>query len=565
MNGFSDIPRHDFSEDKFRLLFEAGRQLSSTLEIQEVFERLRSIVSRAMPCDGIIVSSFDPSTQLITCEYAYSGGQVIDASALPPLKLSPQGGVGMQSEVIRTAKPMMFGDVAERVSDKRGTFMHVASDGTVRDLKESSPPPTQCALMTPVMLEGEVRGVVQVMTDQASAYTGSDLELLQGIVFLLGAAVQNAKIYQQKQHELAERLKAEQALRESEARYRFLSEAGPGFTWSTDADFNPVVMSQKWLEFVGKSREEIERDGWTSLIHPDDLPALKAEFQNARDRKQEFNCRHRILGADGSYHWVQSRARPLLDENSALQGWCGLSLDIADQRRAEQELESKVRDRTRQLEAANHEMEGFTYSVSHDLRGPLRAIMATSLILKEDYGDLLPADAKDQLERQARAASKMGQLIDDLLRLSRIGRQEMGRQRVNLSRMVQELVAELRAPVELRVDPDLEADADPKLVRLALQNLVENSVKFSGKRETPVVEFGRAPDGSFFIRDNGIGFDMQYSHRMYLPFERLVSDAEYPGTGIGLANVKRIVERHGGSIWAESREGDGATFYFTLS
>ncbi|MEA2552734.1 MAG: hypothetical protein QOJ65_910, partial [Fimbriimonadaceae bacterium] len=198
-------------EERYRLLFEAGHQLTSTLDPTAVCERLRSLVSRAMPCDGIIVSSYDGLEGLIRCEYAYSGGQVLDAVSLPPLPLGPPGS-GMQSEVIRTGKPMLFGDVERRVQSSKTKYVLALADGTVRDLSKSSPVPTQCALMVPVMLDGDVTGVVQVMTDTPGAYGPEHLELLEGIVLMLGAAIQNSKLYSKVNQELAERLKAEQAL-----------------------------------------------------------------------------------------------------------------------------------------------------------------------------------------------------------------------------------------------------------------------------------------------------------------------------------------------------------------
>lgn len=229
-------------------------------------------------------------------------------------------------------------------------------------------------------------------------------------------------------------------------------------------------------------------------------------------------------------------------------------------------LEKRVQDRTADLQAALQEMEGFTYTISHDLRAPLRAIIANCRLLEEDYGAILPAPAHRHLERQADAARKLAVLIDDLLRLSRIGRQALHRVEVDLTGMAEEIVAELRAsqptPTFI-VAPNLRTQADPSLLRLALTNLFENAAKFSRRDVDAVVEFG-AQEGAFFVRDNGIGFDPVYAERIFLPFERLHRDAEYPGTGIGLANVRRIVERHGGKVWANATPNAGATFSFRI-
>jgi PAS domain S-box-containing protein len=551
-------------EERYRLLFEAGQQLSSTLDSATVCERLRNLVSRVMPCDGIIVSSYDSSDNLIRCEYAFSGGSLLNAAALPALPLSPPGS-GMQSEVIRSGKPMRFGDVAQRVKDPRGQFMHVRSDGSTRDLKDSEPPPTQSAIMVPVLLDGHVTGVVQVMTDQSGAYSDDQLELLEGLVLLLGAAIQNSKLFAKVNTELFERQKAEEALRESEAKFRFIAEAGPGYTWVANADFGLTYANHRWLELLGKSLDEMSGLGWQPIVHQDDLGTLLHSWNLAKSELKEWSCRHRILLPSGAVRWVHSRAQPHLNTVGELHEWFGLTVDIAEQKRTEAELEQRVRERTEELEAANREMEGFTFSVSHDLRGPLRAIMSTSMILKEDFSGALPDEAKDQLERQARAARKLGDLIDDLLKLSRLARQEVRKEPLDLSAMADEILSEHRDHIKFEIARDLHAKADAKLIALALQNLLDNCVKFTRTASEAEITVGQREDGAFFVRDNGIGIDMRYAQKLFLPFERLVLDSEYPGTGIGLANVRRIIDRHGGRVWAESDGlGTGATFYFTL-
>jgi signal transduction histidine kinase len=230
-------------------------------------------------------------------------------------------------------------------------------------------------------------------------------------------------------------------------------------------------------------------------------------------------------------------------------------------------LEQRVADRTAELQRMNVEAEGFSYSISHDLRAPLRAIGATSRMLLTDYAESLPPDAVEKLQRQVDAANRLAVLIDDLLHLSRLSRQEMRWDRVDLSALASEVARDLEGQAQARgvrfcIDSDLYARGDSLLLKFVLLNLMQNAVKFSvnGGR----VSVGQREDGVFFVKDQGVGFDMTYAEKMFLPFERLVRDDEFPGTGIGLANVRRIVDRHGGRVWADSTPGNGATFFFAL-
>jgi signal transduction histidine kinase len=258
-----------------------------------------------------------------------------------------------------------------------------------------------------------------------------------------------------------------------------------------------------------------------------------------------------------------------------------LRIEVGERLRAEQalrelnqSLEQRVAERTRQLELANRELESFSYSVSHDLRAPLRAIDGFSQILSRNYERLLDEKGKDYLGRVQRASQRMGELIDDILHLSRVGRQEMTRAPVDLSRLAQEIAGELcqaepERRVEFAIAPGMVVEADARLMRIALENLIGNAWKFSAKKPQARIEIGlmRDADGvsAVFVRDNGAGFSMDYAHKLFHAFQRLHSAGEFEGTGIGLATVQRIAQRHGGQAWAEGREGEGATFYFSCS
>jgi signal transduction histidine kinase len=236
------------------------------------------------------------------------------------------------------------------------------------------------------------------------------------------------------------------------------------------------------------------------------------------------------------------------------------------------ELEQRVRERTAQLVAANRELEAFSYSVSHDLRAPLRGIDGWTLAFLEDYGQRLDDQGRTYLNQVRTETQHMGQLIDDMLSLSRVSRVEMQRETVDLSALARAITGRLRETgperlVEVVIQEGLTAAGDPRLLEIALSNLLDNAWKFTGKRPNGFIEFGRITQEGppvFLVRDNGAGFDPAYADKLFGVFQRLHKTAEFPGTGIGLATVQRILHRHGGRVWAEAAVGRGATFYFTL-
>ena len=239
------------------------------------------------------------------------------------------------------------------------------------------------------------------------------------------------------------------------------------------------------------------------------------------------------------------------------------------------ELEERVRLRTAELEATNRELEAFSYSVSHDLRSPLRTVDGFSMALEEDYKEQFNDEARDYLRRIRAGVQRMGSLIDALLQLSRITRAEMNLETVNLNEMAAEVARELRQEnpdrnLTFHIQPGLEVTGDSRLLRIALENLLGNAVKFTSKRDHAVIEVGQSEmdgpgkTGEFYIRDNGAGFDMQYADKLFTAFQRLHGEKDFKGSGIGLATVSRIIRRHRGAMRAEGQVGSGATFWFTL-
>ena len=323
------------------------------------------------------------------------------------------------------------------------------------------------------------------------------------------------------------------------------------------------------IEYVNPAFERMT--GWSKAEalgkSPRILQGPKTDREMLERLRQDLASKHAFQGdgtnyrKDGTPYQVEWNISAVRDESGAICHWLAIQRDTTDRQRTTEELERRVEERTRELE-------GFLYTVSHDFRAPLRAIMSASMILLEDFGDAIDPEGQAELRRQSAAAKKMGLLMDDLLRLSRLTRQEMRTETLDLSLLVREVATEVTArssgeKAQIEVQAGMTTDADSALIRLLVQNLLENAIKFAKGGGPAKISIGH-DDGAFFVHDEGIGFPPEKAEKIFGPFERLHTEAEYPGTGVGLANVKRVVDRHGGRVWAEGRPGEGATFRFTL-
>jgi PAS domain S-box-containing protein len=299
------------------------------------------------------------------------------------------------------------------------------------------------------------------------------------------------------------------------------------------------------------------------------------DFERADEGESAYNERM-YRTSEGRRVWGQSVTTVLRSAFGGSSGYLMIVRDGTARRHFEQvmqsqneQLERLVEGRTAELLAANAELEGFTYSVSHDMRAPLRGIVGNSRMLIEDYASVLDSDGQLRLSRLAASAMKLNGLVEDLLTYARLGKQPPTGEHCDLSELFREVVADevCDDDAEIVCMSGLEAVCDPGLIRMVMDNLVSNAVKYK-RTDAPLrIEFGaerQSDTTTYFVRDNGIGFDMDYKEKLFKPFERLHRDDQYPGTGIGLANVRRIIERHGGKVWAEGHPGAGSTFWFTL-
>jgi hypothetical protein len=406
---------------------------------------------------------------------------------------------------------------------------------------------------------------------------------------------------------LIERKRIAHDLQKSEERYRRITDNMSDFVSEIDPQGIFRYNSPSIRRILGYDPEELIGSCAFDLVHPEDREYVIARYMEGintlsdRDVDQRYRCKN------GTYIWLRSSGHPLYESTGEHIGMIVNSNDITERKLAEEkihqlniELEQKVAERTsalhdsqlallnlvddlnqsakktalatRKLEETNNELKAFSYSVSHDLRAPLRSIDGFSLALMEDYQEKLDDTGKNYLNKIRSATQHMGLLIEDMLKLSRISHAEFQHESIDLSNLVQSIAQTIQhnnpdKDMKMIIQKDIIIKGDRNSMEIALTNLLENAWKFTGKQKQPLIEFGMTLTEDkkvFFIRDNGVGFDMAYANKLFGAFQRLHSTDEFPGTGIGLATVKRIITRHGGQIWAEGEVGKGAAFFFTI-
>jgi len=540
------------------LLYQMGKAITSGENLYEALRAMIRELKKLMTVDAFYVGLYDEADNSISFPLYVSGEQEVN---IPPRSLTKQP--GLTAHVIQTRQTLHLANVQLQEVRQKFDIVIIAD-------------PAICAYIgIPLINEGRILGVISVQARLPNAYSEEQVRLLETFASQVATATEKYNLLGQLQKELAERKQIETALRQSEARLRAIINQFPYDLWVCDAEgryiINNRVSETTFPNSIGKTPAEMEnvpveiRQRWEQ----ENNRALRGEIVHGGPYEEMIN------GEQKSF--ITTLAPIIVDDQ--IIGLTGLSIDVTDLRRAEEEvrqlneeLEKRVVERTAALEQANREMQAFSYSISHDLRAPLRAIRSFGQILKEDFGHQLDPAGRNHLERIIQSAREMSELIDSLLALFRLSKAGLRRQQLDLSAEARAIIeklcqAEPDRAVTSRVGEGLFVNADKTLMRSALENLLGNAWKYSAKAPEAVIEFGAEIQNGemvYFVRDNGAGFDMKYADKLFQPFQRLHHSDEYPGHGIGLATVHRIIQRHGGRIWAKAAVGQGATFWFTI-
>ncbi|HWY74705.1 MAG TPA: PAS domain S-box protein, partial [Verrucomicrobiae bacterium] len=379
--------------------------------------------------------------------------------------------------------------------------------------------------------------------------------------------------------DITEKKLADHAIRASEERFRTVADNITQLAWTANGIGQATWYNRRWYDFTGTTFEAMKGRGWEAVHHPDHIERVKAKLDETFQKGQEWEDTFPLRGKDGEYRWFLSRAVPIRDSNANIVSWFGTNTDITELREAREELakshddlEKRVQERTAALQEAITQMEEFSYTISHDLRAPVRAMKGYAHATLEDYGQQLDAKGRDYLERIIRGSSRMERLIHDVLTYSKIARTEIVLQRVSLQKLLQDLLQEypeLQSPhAQLTIrEPLHDVLAHEPSLTQAISNLLTNGVKFVARGITPRIEVRtERRDGKvrLWIEDNGIGIKPEHQRRLFGVFERVHQNPGYDGTGIGLAIVRKTAEKMGGSVGVESDGMTGSSFWIEL-
>ena len=468
-------------------------------------------------------------------------------------------GSGIRALVCETNRPLRMTQAELEAHPRWRGFGHYAGKH----------PPMRGWLAVPLTArDGKNIGLLQLSDKYEGEFTQQDEYVALELAQLASSAIENSRLIEEVsqlnaglEQKVAERTVA---LARQEALFRALAEQAPQVVWTKDPNGAATYFNRAWFALVGGKLEDwIGPHQSYAAVHPEDLPDVKARWETARASRSEYEGVRRLRAKDGSYHAMTYRASPVLDDQGEVLFWVGIDADITEIKAIETALR-----------LSNQELEAFSYSVSHDLRSPLNTIDGFSQLLAKQLAESDNEKARHYLSRIRAGTAQMGQLIADLLSLAQVSRAQLRSESVDLSALARGILGECQArqperQMALHVEPGLQAQGDAGLLRVVLENLLGNACKFSSQQARAEVSVGQKLDAAgepvFFVQDNGAGFDMAYANKLFQPFQRLHAVEEFPGTGIGLATVSRVIARHGGRIWADAAPGRGAIFFFTLS
>ena len=475
-------------------------------------------------------------------------------------------GVG---RALRTGEPVLVAAIDDAY------LRRIARDGRHYELLRMLEP--KSAMYVPIVAEEASIGVV-TLGSARTTYGPRDVRAAMELARRAALGLDNVRLQDAARAADEKRKQAEADLAAGERSFRALFAANPLPMWVYDVEtLRFVEVNRAAITHYGYSRRDFRRMTILDIRPPEEAARLRDHLGLIDDIGVRTAGIWRHRKQDGTLIDVLVRSHALKVRGRA--SVLAVAEDVTERLAAEralkllnEELEARVAARTAELEAANRELEAFSYSVSHDLRSPLRSMDGFSQALLEDYSSVLDDTGRDYLRRIRGAAQRMGSLIDDLLRLSRVTRTDLHHDAVDLSRIASEVVRTLQEQnparrVEVVIAPELVVMGDRHLLGHVMENLISNAWKFTGRVAEPRIEVGRTMENGksvLFVRDNGAGFSMEYAHKLFHVFQRLHAMSEFEGTGVGLAIVNRVLQRHGGRIWANATPGEGATFYFEL-
>ncbi len=553
--------------ERERLIVEIAQRIRQSLNLKEILSIAVAEVRQFLQAERVFIYYFEPD---------WSGVVAVESV-----------GSGWPAIAGRKIKDTFFEESANRELYKQGRIQATADIYTAGlsachvDLLAQLQ--IRANLVVPIRQEKRLWGFL--VANQCSAprqWQPLEITLLQQLETQLAIAIQQSELYQQAQAEIAERKQAEQVLRESEEKFRDLVEQTNDWIWKMDRNGAFTYVSPQVREILGYEPAEILGKTSFDLMAAGEVKRFAQVLEDYTSLQKPFIGLEKTVTHKDSHPIVlEASGSPVFDRERVFQGYRGIARDITARKQAEAEIKKLNRDlqqRAIELEAANRELEAFSYSVSHDLRAPIRAMNGFSRILINEYTPQFAPEAQRYLQIIQDNAQQMGHLVDGLLTFSRLGRASLKKQSMMPTDLVHQALADLHSEqenrqVEIWINKLPACEADPLLLKQVWINLLTNALKFTHQQQMAHIDISYQygdPSGTgslhcvYFVKDNGVGFDMQYAHKLFGVFQRLHRSEEYEGTGVGLAIAQRIIHLHNGCIWAEAEVNKGATFYFTL-